>query len=80
MYKELKNQPKNVFEQKIMTVRNVTWRHSLTGIGVIKWCCSIHLIRSSLILLLAKQLSKIVITTATQNNAFPLKIESSLLG
>ena len=43
------NQPRNVFVQKTIT-------HSLIGIGVIKRCCSIHVIRNSLIILLAKQI------------------------
>ena len=49
------NQPKNVFQGKIMILRNITWTHSLVGIGVIKRCCSIHVIGNSLILTLGKQ-------------------------
>ena len=62
-----------------MILKIVTWTHSLIGIGMIKRCCFIHAIRSSIILLLGKQTWKIVITAVIQNNVFPPKIKSSLL-
>ena len=62
------NQPKNGFEGKLL--RNITWTHSLIGIWMIKWSCSIHVIRNSLIALLAKQIWKA--TAVTQTNVLPL--------
>ena len=43
---------KNVFERKIMILRNITWIHSLIRVEVIERCCSIHVFRNSLILIL----------------------------
>ena len=44
--------------KKTMILRNIIWIHSLTWTGMIKGCCSIHAIRNSFILLLAKQIWK----------------------
>ena len=49
------NQGKNIFERNIMILRNITWIHSLILIEVIKRCCSIHVIRNTIILRLANQ-------------------------
>ena len=52
LIKQASKQAKNVFERKIMILRNITWIHSLIRIEVIKRCCSIHVFRNSLILIL----------------------------
>ena len=44
-------QAKNVFERKIMILRNITWIHSFIQIEMIKRCCPIHVFRNSLILI-----------------------------
>ena len=46
------NQTKNVFEREVMILRNIIWIHSSIRIEVIKRCCSIHVFRNSLILIL----------------------------
>ena len=49
------NQTTNVFVWKTMTLRSITWTYNLIELGVIKRCCSIHVIKNLLILLLGKQ-------------------------
>ena len=52
LIKQASKQAKNVFERKIMILRNIKWIHSLIRIEVIKRCCPIHEFRNSLILIL----------------------------